>query len=54
MSAFLIYLNNFFANFTDYLTYIGGHISSYPLLLYIIGLVTIASAIDYIKRLLFM
>lgn len=54
MNAFLLYLNSVFTNFTDYLSYIGSHISSYPLLLYIIGLVTIASAVDYIKRLFFM
>lgn len=54
MSALLLYLNSIFTTFTDYLSYIGSHISSYPLLLYIIGLVTIASAIDYIKRLIVM
>lgn len=50
----IIYISNFFNNFTSYLEYIGQNINQYPIMTYLIALVFIASAIDYIKRLLLM
>lgn len=50
----ILYINNFFNNFTSYLGYIGQNIIQYPVMTYLIGLIVIASAVDYIKRLLLM
>lgn len=50
----ILYITNFFNNFTSYLGYIGQNINQYPIMTYLIGLVVIATAVDYIKRLLLM
>lgn len=46
------YFDSFFTAFTTYLSYVGTHLSEFPILTYIIGLVTIASAVDFIKRIM--
>lgn len=50
----ILYITNFFNNFTSYLGYIGQNINQYQVMTYLIGLIVIASAVDYIKRLLLM